>query len=185
MQLAENQRTRLHLEGVESVITADVKRRRADSVIVAQALPFLRRGTRVTESGRRARIARVDIMMDGDVPKLILELHDVPDDAQEEDDTVETFTPGVSAAPPRADATVPYELHGSGERSSEIVLTHAPPARPSPLATPPWYVRALRRLLAALASLARAPAYAALGAATSRWSHGYSSGPRPREAPPL
>lgn len=107
MQLA-TERTRLHVDGVRSPITADVARRRDDGMVVMQPLPFLKLDTTVTESGRRSRIRRVAIAMDGDVPRLLLELcHDRP---ALEDDTLESFTPGVSTRPARTDSTVPYEF---------------------------------------------------------------------------
>ena len=158
MQLVDNQRTRLYLEGVQNAITAEVTRRQSDGMVVTQALPFLRLDTSVTESGRRARIARVAISMEGDVPKLLLELRHEPEEPPGEEDTVETFTPGVSTAPARTDSTVPYEFQVQRERSTEIVLSDAPVVRlpaPAPL---PWYVRILHRIVAAFASLTSTPA---------------------------
>ncbi|MCA9607092.1 MAG: hypothetical protein KC619_15910 [Myxococcales bacterium] len=121
MQLA-TERTRLHVDGVRCPITADVARRRDDGMVVMQPLPFLKLDTTVTESGRRSRIRRVAIAMDGDVPRLVLELcHDRP---ALEDDTLEPFTPGVSTRPARADSTVPYELatrESTAPRASIVV----------------------------------------------------------------
>src|SRR5690606_31636225 len=78
MNVAGIERTRLVVEGVGTAITAEVTRRRSDRLVVAQAVPFLRLDTPVTaEGGKRARIARVAIAMEGDVPRLMLELaHD-------------------------------------------------------------------------------------------------------------
>ncbi|MCB9597392.1 MAG: hypothetical protein H6719_32000 [Sandaracinaceae bacterium] len=157
MQLA-NERTRLHLDGVRSPITADVTRRRVDGVVVTQPLPFLRLDTTVTERGRRSRIRRVAIAMDGDMPRLLLELcHDgdpapldeahldaLVDDVLEEsaaehdtarsDDTLDSFTPGVSTRPARTDSTVPYEFAGREETKPPIVISDPPPpAEPAPV----------------------------------------------------
>jgi len=153
MQLA-TERTRLHLDGVHAPITAEVTRRRDDGMVVTQALPFLRLDSMVTESGRRSRIARVAIAMEGDVPKLLLELHHDGDEAQEvphADDTVETFTPGVSARPARTDATVPYEFQ-SRAGNAQIVLRDPPPIRLPAAPEPPWLVRVWRRFVTALAA---------------------------------
>ena len=157
MQLVENQRTRLYVEGVQSAITAAATRRRSDGMVVTQALPFLRLDTSVTESGRRARIARVAIAMDGDMPKLLLELLHEPEIVPEEEDTVETFTPGVSTAPARTDGTVPYEFQAKKERAAEIVLSDAPIVRHAAPLSVPWYVRIVRLLVAAFASLTSTP----------------------------
>lgn len=158
MQLVDTERTRLYVEGVHSAITADVTRRQSDLMVVTQALPFLRLETSVTESGRRTRISRVAIAMEGDVPKLLLVLRNEPEVTHEAEDTVETFTPGVSTAPARTDSTVPYEFEVHKERSAEIVLSDAPIVRLPAPADVPWYVRVLRLLVAAYASLTSTPA---------------------------
>jgi hypothetical protein len=186
MQMAGTERTRLFVDSVGTTITADVSRRSADSMIVTQALPFLRLDTSVVgDDGRRARIARVGIAMDGDVPRLSIELLNEPFaesfvpaehvsteptlDApayapvvarRREDDTVQTFTPGVSVRPARTDGTVPYELQNEDTPSREIVLSDIPPPIASnaiELASPPqieapWHVRVWRGLYAFLSS---------------------------------
>ncbi len=150
MQLSSN-RTRLHFDGVAPTITAEVTRRRADGMVVTQALPFLRLDTSVTERGRRSRIKRVAIAMDGDVPRLLLELHHDHGDAPPEDDTLESFTPGMSARPARTDSTVPYGFEPS-HVASPVVLRDPPAAlaRPSSAPRPSWILRTLQRLLSTL-----------------------------------
>ncbi len=158
MQLAAQERTRLHLDGVRSPITADVARRRDDGIVVTQPLPFLRLDTEVTERGRRSRIRRVAIAMDGDVPRLLLELcHDGRASA---DDTQESFTPGVSTRPARTDSTVPYEFATREETPREpIVISDPLPPPPAPVelvvaaAPEAWYLRLLRRIARALATI--------------------------------
>ncbi len=134
MQLAL-ERTRIHVDGVRGPISADVARRRDDGMVVMQPLPFLKLDTTVTEQGRRSRIRRVAIAMDGDVPRLLLELsHDRP---ALEDDTLESFTPGVSTRPARTDSTVPYEFASRDEETSrEPIVVGTPTPAETPSATP-------------------------------------------------
>ena len=130
------ERTRLFVDGVRAPLKADVARRRDDGLVVSQPLPFLRLDTPVTEHGRRARISRVAIAMDGDVPRLLLELsHDgerPADPAPSGDDTLVGFTPGVSTRPARTDGTVPYELQSEPPPRREVVLSDPPPALAPP-----------------------------------------------------
>jgi hypothetical protein len=166
MQMAGPERTRLFVDGVRAAITADVAQREHDCMIVTQALPFLRLDTSVVEDdGTRARITWVGIDMDGDVPRLVLEL------AHEDEPTLAApvtasagvparFTPGVSTRPPRTDSTVPYDLCPAA-RTSEKVVGDAPersaaivraPARPEP-----WWTRLAHRIAAIVAALTRRP----------------------------
>ena len=157
MQSVHMERTRLYGEGIPNAIIATVARRSHDGMVITQPLPFLRLDTAVTESGRRARIARVAIAMDGDVPELLLELHHEPE--EDDDDTVETFTPGVSSMPARTEATVPYEL-GPSKTSTEIVLVDDPPFVPSIVRLPtpiPWYARLVRWVVTAFRTLTSTP----------------------------
>lgn len=172
MQMAGPERARLFVEGVRAAITADVTRRRHDGMVVAQALPFLRLDTPVVESdGTRARIAGVTIAMDGDVPRLMLELVREEEPSLEapvlrEDDTLERFTPGVSTRPARTDSTVPYDFRASaretevvvvprGERTSERTeLARVEPARSEPVSEP-WWSRLARRISALFAMWTR------------------------------
>ncbi|MEQ9081081.1 MAG: hypothetical protein RLP09_44870 [Sandaracinaceae bacterium] len=139
------ERTRLYVDGVRAPLKADVTRRRQDGLVVSQSLPFLRLDTPVTEDGRRARISRVAIAMDGDVPRLLLELsHDEdatstamnpPTGDDTSDDTIAEFTPGVSMRPARTDGTVPYEFQTETPGTREVVLSDPPPALPAPRPT--------------------------------------------------
>lgn len=147
MQTAASERARIFVDGVAAAITADVTNRRDDGLVVTQALPFLRLATPVTgEDGRRSRISRVTIAMDGDVPKLLLELmhedapHEPPrlDAPVTDEDTIETFTPGVSTRPARTDGTVPYELQTEDRPSREVAIGPAPPPRLPAPEVPLW-----------------------------------------------
>lgn len=146
MQLA-NERTRLHVDGVRAPITADVTKRRDDGMVVTQALPFLRLDTAVTESGRRSRIARVAIAMDGDVPRLLVELrHDEMGTAPEAPPK-----PRGRRRKTRADHTVPYALD-TGDHPRATVVLRDPVATTALARTGPaaWLARWLRRIWAAL-----------------------------------
>lgn len=180
MNVAGIERTRLFVEGVGTAITAEVTRRRSDRLVVAQALPFLRLDTPVTaEGGKRARIARVAIAMEGDVPRLMLELaHDdappleapVTEAEAEREPTLPGFTPGVSMRPARTDSTVPYDFQPRARSSRVVALTDSPASTreelPAPLVEPPrariaparkepWWTRLARRIAALLALLGR------------------------------
>lgn len=153
------ERARLHVQGVQRPIAADVTRRRDDGVVVTQALPFLRLDTPVTEGGRRSRIKRVTIAMDGDVPRLLLELRH--DERAREDDTERSITPGVSSRPPRPDSTVPYELHARAPRPP-IVISDPPPG-PAPQPTRGRLASLWHRFVAAIAEALRPTSTRALG----------------------
>lgn len=178
MHLASTERTRLFVAGVRNPITADVAGRRDDAMIVRQALPFLRLETPVTGAdGRRARISRVAIAMDGDVPSLLLELQDeTANDADEAvaicesdrdldafladvdgtraDDTIASFTPGVSERPARTDSTVPYVLRAEDRPSREVVVGAAlvvgSPPPPAVAVVEPLFTRLARELARAV-----------------------------------
>jgi len=174
MHVAETERTRLFVEGVGTAITAEVTRRKTDGLVVAQALPFLRLDTPVVaEGGTRARIARVAISMEGDVPRLLLELAheaapplEAPVIGTEEprDETLPGFTPGVSTRPARTDSTVPYDFTPR-PRAQRVVAISEPPPPPSttearagavpPSRPEPWWSRLARRLSALLALFTR------------------------------
>ena len=119
-----SERTRLQLDGVGATITAERAWACGDTTLVRQALPFLRLDTEVTdEDGRRARIRAVTISMDGDVPRLELELREV-DEADL--DTLVGFELGVSRLPARTDSTVPYE-YGADRPLEEVVVRDPAP----------------------------------------------------------
>jgi hypothetical protein len=65
----------LSLDGVASPIVARVIHSGADGMAVEQELPFLRLRTGVTTpDGRRGRIEAVELTVDGDTPKLLLDI---------------------------------------------------------------------------------------------------------------
>lgn len=112
------ERARLHLEGVRGPIVTTVARRRTDALVVVQELPFLRLHSEVRDDQqRRARIARVAVDVQRDVPRLVLELAYDDDDAAE-GDAIEVEV----AAPARRDATIGYDQRrpDAGARASEI-----------------------------------------------------------------
>lgn len=181
MNVAGIERTRLFVEGVGTAITAEVTRRRSDRLVVAQALPFLRLDTPVVaEGGTRSRIARVAIAMEGDVPRLMLELaHDEAPglDAPrvgnevEREATLPGFTPGVSMRPARTDSTVPYDFQPRARASRVVAVVEdraskreeptpaasvePPHARTEPSRIDSWWTRIARKLSMLLAALHR------------------------------
>jgi len=150
MQLSSN-RTRLHLDGVGSAITADVTRRRTDGMVVSQPLPFLRLDTSVTERGRRSRIKRVAIAMDGDVPQLLLEL--MHEAGVSGDDTQKSFTPGMSERPARTDSTIPYGFDTTSHPASISVGDAIAMGARAPEPQPSWLMRTWHWMLGALTAL--------------------------------
>lgn len=164
MQTVRPERTRLFVEGVQTAITADLIRRRSDGLVVSQALPFLRVGTRARErDGTTVRIERVAIAMDGGVPRLLIELAHEKDDrlaapvtaARRNDDTVESIPFGVSARRARTDSTVPYDLRSvrpSTDERTEIVIG---PRVAVPVERPSFWARLLARLTALVSALGR------------------------------
>lgn len=166
MQMA-TERTRLFVDGVRNAITADVARRRHDGLIVTQALPFLRLDTRVVgDDGQPARISRVAIAMDGDMPRLLLELenereeHSSPElsaaslagavvgPLDPSDATLAEFTPGISMRPERKDSTQPYEIQSSAELRESIIIRGF---------IEPWWQRMMRRFAVLLSEMTRMP----------------------------
>jgi len=156
------ERARLHVHGVQRPIAADITRRRDDGMVVTQALPFLKLHTPVTEGGRRSRIERVTIAMDGDVPRLLLELRH--DSRFAEDDTEPAFTPGVSSRPPRPDSTVPYASHATAPREAIVISDPPPPAIPEPPRR--WFDALWQRFVSTIVELFRPASTRALGQGT-------------------
>lgn len=95
-----SQRARLHIDGVRTPVLARVARRRETGMTCVQELPFLRLESAVTDDlGRRARIARVALSVEKDVPKLVIELA--------YDDHDDDFPSGPPAVPYGAIAVAP------------------------------------------------------------------------------
>jgi hypothetical protein len=102
----EPERIRVQLDGVKTPVIATVIDRCERSMTVEQALPFLKLETGIVdEQGRRGRIVAVDLSVEGDTPKLLLDL---------------AFDETTLADPPPADATVPDFDSVEDEEVSEI-----------------------------------------------------------------
>ncbi len=131
-------RARLHIDGVRTPVLARVARRRETGMTCVQELPFLRLESAVTDDrGRRARIARVALSVEKDMPKLVIELT-----YDDHDDDFPSGPPGV-----------PY-----GSITTPTVSRHADDTRPD-LATPafrPDPIDSLREPPVTLTQLARA-----------------------------
>jgi hypothetical protein len=70
-----SQTARVSISGVPSRLAMRVASRRDRRVTMEQRLPFLAIGTEVTsESGDRGRIERVGVVLEGGVPKIVLEV---------------------------------------------------------------------------------------------------------------
>ena len=148
-------RARLRIEGVEAAIVTRVARRRSDALVVVQELPFLRMNARtLDEDGRAARISRVAIDCDGEIPKLVLELayEDAP--AEPEHDPVSDGwdrrdqTLGYGEARPSAAEIIRRDsLLPRRERESTLMFRTDPPppfaGATEPLSTGPESVRTL------------------------------------------
>ncbi len=163
------QRARLHIDGVRSPVLARVARRRESGMTCVQELPFLRLESAVTDDrGRRARIARVALSVEGSVPKLVIELA-----YDDHDDDFPSGPPAVPygaivAAPAEARDTIPGdpapELHRLVFRADPIESLREPPVTFTALARAWWSevvggASALETTLttALLRALARAP----------------------------
>jgi hypothetical protein len=122
-------RTRLRLEGVPSPVVTHVVRRSGDRVTLRQPLPFLQLDGMVEdERGRRGRIARVDVSLEGNLPSLVLEVAY----AAEVVETAPPEVPSARAPSPRRDATVPFELPSVRNSSAPPIAVGAP-------AAPAWW----------------------------------------------
>ena len=94
---------RFRIEGMPAPIVAEVAERGDSGLVVIRDLPFLKRGASVLDQGdRSARIARVAVDVERDVPRLVLEL--AYDEAfprrRRRDPTVGYERPTSSAPPP-------------------------------------------------------------------------------------
>lgn len=182
------ERARLHFEGVRNPIVTTVARRREDGLVVVQELPFLRLHTEVRdEQRRRARIARVAVDVQQDVPRLVLELA-YDDDAAGGDDIAESVDVDLDDLRVR-DATLGYgeprreSLPRVSERARRVrsdqdtlVFATEPAARGSIVvtdarpSTPPHLARRGSELEHALRAL-----WARFRAATDALGHGLAS----------
>jgi hypothetical protein len=107
--------TRLAISGVPSRVALRVTERHATRATLEQKLPFLTIGTEVAdEEGRTGRIARVNVALEGGVPKLVLELAY---------DAVPLRASSPPGARVRRDETMSYE------RASAERVTVPPPTR--------------------------------------------------------
>lgn len=180
------ERARLRIEGVRAPIVTTVARRRDDALVVVQELPFLRQGSAVLDDhDRRARIARVAVDADRDVPCLVLELayepaHAAavpappPDDSRAarraRDATIGYEQPRPSLAPQGSGAVAPGDRPRSDQHTLVFVTQPAAPLGPrldSRPSTPPHLARRGSELELALRSL-----WARLSAALDALAHG-------------
>ena len=101
------ERTRLYLADIANPIVTQVARRRETGMTCVQELPFLRIESLVEDDrGRKARIARVALAVDKNVPKLVIELTYVDDENDDDEDS----PPGVALG------TIDAGLEQSGMR---------------------------------------------------------------------
>lgn len=140
---ATPQRARLHIDGVRSPVLARVARRRESGMTCVQELPFLRLESAVTDDrGRRARIARVALSVENDVPKLVIEL--AYDDHDDDFPSGPPAVPYGTIAQPVADTldTIPGapapELHRLVFRKDPIESLREPPVTFAALARAWW-----------------------------------------------
>jgi hypothetical protein len=126
-------RARLHIDGVRSPVLTRVARRRDTGMTCVQELPFLRLESAVTDDrGRRARIARVALAVENDVPKLVIELaYDDHDDDFPSGPPAVPYGAIVASASPDTLDTIPGapapELHRLVFRADPIESLREPP----------------------------------------------------------
>jgi hypothetical protein len=123
--------TRLSISGVSSRVALRVAQRQEQRATLEQRLPFLAIGTEVADDeGRTGRIARVNVALEGGVPKLVLEL------AYDAKPLRASTPPGARA---RRDETISYERPTSPEPLRRLRIDEADrslPARPAPAGAP-------------------------------------------------
>lgn len=148
------ERARLSIEGVRAPIVTRVARRREDALVVTQELPFLRIGSRVLgEDGRAARIARVAVDCETDVPTLVLELAYDEIEVEVEDPIDrgwdrrdQTLTYGEQRTTSAAPGASIAKREESGGRESTLVFRTLPPVAaarndPSERTSKAWMTR--------------------------------------------
>jgi len=142
----------LHLDGVSSPVLGRILHEDPDGMAVEQELPFLRLRTGLTtQDGRRGRIESVDLAVDGETPRLILDVSYDERSASfavpEADATIPDFfpqtevdleapeahdTPFEMRAPePGRDARVPEAGNPPADGSETVARTSEPGGRPS------------------------------------------------------
>ena len=148
--MATTKRARFFVEGVSAAVSADLVNERDDSLVVAQALPFLRLDTPIRdEQGRKGHIRRIALSMECDVPSLIIELS--RDEVSDEPEPpAVSIVPGVSLAPPRPDATTPYALREASSPPRQLVVGAKEPT----FVPPPGRRSLLERFVSWLGQLA-------------------------------
>jgi hypothetical protein len=125
----------LTLDGVPSPILGTVVQADMDGITIEQELPFLRlqRGVTVLENGRRGIVNAVDLVVDGEVPKLVLDVIYTADARPSDDDemgddhaggTDATAEPSPEVSAPimaRAAAAVPLERSLRGVSAEDTI----------------------------------------------------------------
>ncbi len=125
----------LQLDGVGSPIVARVIHSDGEGMAVEQELPFLRLRTGITTpDGRRGRIEAVDLAVDGDTPKLLL---DVSYDERsfvvpEADATIPDFFPTSSPDTPDEGIDAGAEPAPEHEPEPRVVVAQAAPEAREP-----------------------------------------------------
>jgi hypothetical protein len=120
---AKGERTRLYLVDVENPIVTKVAERHEGGMTCVQELPFLRIESLVEDDrGRKARIARVSVAVEKNVPKLVIEL--AYDDEDDDDDST---PPGV------AFGSIEPQLEQSGMRPMVLEAWEPRAFLPSPI----------------------------------------------------
>lgn len=110
--------TRLSIHGVPSRVALRVTSRQDQRATLEQRLPFLAIGTEVADDeGRTGRIARVNVALEGGVPKIVLELAY---------DTV----PLRASRAPRRDETISYDRRSTAPPAAS---TDQRPTVPEPI----------------------------------------------------
>jgi hypothetical protein len=150
-----SERTRLHIAGVRTPVLTRVARRRESGMTCVQDLPFLRLESEVVDDrGRRARIARVALSVEKNVPKLVIEL--AYDDDDHDDPSGPPAVPfgTIEARPARRserelDQTIGYDERF---RADPIDSQREPPVTLRDLARESWdrAARAFREVEAML-----------------------------------
>lgn len=120
----KGERTRLYLVDVANPIVTKVAQRHEGGMTCVQDLPFLRIESLVEDDrGRKARIARVALAVEKNVPKLVIELTYLDEDDDDDDST----PPGV------AFGSIEPQLEQSGMRPMVLEAWEPRAFLPSPI----------------------------------------------------